>query len=156
MSHSLEVRAPFLDPALVELALSLPARRHFNALAGKRLLRRALRGLVPRHVLRGPKRGFEVPVGHWLLGPLDPLFREIVTPRALADLPGFEPAAVEAWIGQHRARSQDHGRGLWSVFALCFWLQGPGREHRALAGEGPSQLRGRSSSAATVLRSSEG
>src|SRR5437899_10616020 len=105
MAHSLEVRAPFLDPTLVELALSLPSRTHFGLFSGKRLLRRALRDLVPTHVLRAPKRGFEVPVGDWLSGPLQTLYREIVSPVALHDLPGLDPRVVRAWLEEHCARA---------------------------------------------------
>ncbi len=156
MAHSLEVRAPFLDPTLVELALSLPSRLHFGLFSGKRLLRRALRDLVPPHVLRAPKRGFEVPVGHWLAGPLQPLYREIVSPSALHDVPGLDPAVAQAWFEEHGTRARDHGRALWSLFALCFWMQGRHRAHAGGAREALRQLRGCSSSSATVLRSTEG
>ena len=156
MSHALEVRAPFLDPALVELALSLPARDHFHAFAGKRLLRRALSGIVPQDVLRAPKRGFEVPVGHWLIGPLEGLFREIVSTDSLAALPGIDPEIVTTWFEEHRASSRDHGRVLWMLFALCFWRQGPHRRNSAAASEGRRQLRACSRSEATTLRRSDG
>jgi len=156
MAHSLEVRAPFLDPTLVELALSLPSRTHFGLFSGKRLLRRAIRDLVPPHVLRAPKRGFEVPVGDWLSGPLQPLYREIVSPLALHDLPGLDPGVAQAWLEEHCARARDHGRALWSLFALCFWMQGPHRAHAGGAREALRQERGGSSSEAMVLRSTEG
>jgi len=156
MAHGLEVRAPFLDPAIVEIALSLPSSMHFGLGSGKRLLRRALRDVVPPHVLRGPKRGFEVPVGHWMAGPLLPLYREIVSSGALHALPGFEARTAERWLEEHRARVRDHGRVLWSLFALCYWLQGPHRAHSGGAVEALRQLRAVSSSAATVLRRTEG
>lgn len=156
MSHALEVRVPFLDPALVELALSVPSAAHFGVLYGKRLLRRALEGIVPRHVVRAPRRGFEVPVGHWLTGPLDRLYRDVVSPGALAEIPGVDPRVPVAWLGEHRDRARDHGRALWMLFALCFWRQGAHRAHAGAAGDIRRQLRGFSSSEATVLRRSEG
>jgi asparagine synthase (glutamine-hydrolysing) len=156
MAHSLEVRAPFLDPALVELSLSLPSRTHFGLFSGKRLLRRAVRDLVPPHVLRAPKRGFEVPVGDWLSGPLQPLYREIVSLPALRDLPGLDSGVADAWLEEHCARARDHGRALWSLFALCYWMQGPHRAHAGGAREARRQEREGSSSEATVLRRTEG
>jgi len=156
MSRALEVRAPFLDPDLVELALSLPSRAHFGALYGKRLLRRALDGVIPRHVLRAPKRDFEVPVGHWLTGSLDQLYRDVASPRALAEIPGVDPRVPGAWLREHRDRARDHGRALWMLFALCLWQQGAHRAHAGAAGDVRRQLRARSSSEATVLRRSEG
>jgi len=137
MRHALEVRAPFLDPDLVEMALSLPASAHFSASSGKRMLRRALRGVLPPAVLRGPKRGFEVPVGHWLAGPLRGLFEEVASAGALADLPGIDPREAARLFAEHRERRADHGSLLWSLFAFCWWSRGPRRAQaqvsRALA-----------------------
>ncbi len=155
MSHALEVRAPLLDPELVELALALPAAAHFSVLSSKRLLRRALRGVVPRHVLKAPKRGFEVPVGHWLTGPLAGLYQDVVSAPVLQDVAGVDPGVVRAWFAEHRARRQDHGAALWALFALCWWQRGPRRSHERSAGA-PDQLREASSSEVTFLRSSEG
>jgi asparagine synthase (glutamine-hydrolysing) len=123
MRHSLEVRTPFLDPGLVELALSLPASAHFSPFAGKRLLRRALRGLVPDRILDAPKRGFEVPVGDWIAGPLAGHFREVVTPASLEAAGGLAAAPVETWLRAHAARRTDHSRILWALFVLCHWHQ---------------------------------
>jgi len=156
MSHALEVRAPFLDPALVELAMSLPFRAHVSPFAGKRLLRRALRGIVPEHARRAPKRGFEMPVGHWLAGSLAGLFAEVVTPAALQSVAGADHRVASAWLLEHRRRQHDRGSALWALFALCWWHRGPHRIHLKDAGGTGDQLRVGSSSEAMVLRSSEG
>ncbi len=151
MRHALEVRAPFLDPELVEMSLSLPEAAHVSILSGKRLLRRALRGLVPGKVLRAPKRGFEVPVGHWLGGPLADLYREVASAEALRGLPGANPLAAGGWFAEHRARRADHGRALWALFAFCWWLRGPHARHTRAA-----QFFDDSSSDVTVFKRSEG
>jgi asparagine synthase (glutamine-hydrolysing) len=123
MRHSLEVRSPFLDPALVELSLSLPAAAHFSALSSKRLLRRALRGILPDRVLDAPKRGFEVPVGDWIAEPLADLYREVVTPAALSDVSGLDARVAASWHQSHARRRSDRGRALWALFVLCYWQQ---------------------------------
>ena len=56
MAHSLEARVPFLDPVVAELAHALPTRAKVRGLAKKRLLRRAVAPLVPRHRLRPQAR----------------------------------------------------------------------------------------------------
>jgi asparagine synthase (glutamine-hydrolysing) len=121
MRHALEVRAPFLDPALVELALSRPASEHFSPSSGKRLLRRSLRGIVPDRILDAPKRGFEVPVGDWMTGPLASHFRDVVSRPALEEAGGIAAPAVERWTAEHAARRADHGRILWALYVLCHW-----------------------------------
>lgn len=65
MLHSLEVRAPFLDRALVDFARRLPADCKFRGGTTKYLLRRAARHHLPKVILKRRKQGFALPVGQW-------------------------------------------------------------------------------------------
>ncbi len=106
MAASVEARAPFLDPQLVEFAARLPLSQHWADGGGKRILKRAFEGIVPDFVLARPKQGFGAPVWRWLSslrtigerellrdpifeyldeGELTRLFRQTPTPRQ-----GFE------------------------------------------------------------------
>ena len=67
MASSLELRVPFLDHRLVELALRMPSGLHGPA---KALLREACRDLFPPDHLDRPKQGFTLPMRPWMLGPL--------------------------------------------------------------------------------------
>jgi asparagine synthase (glutamine-hydrolysing) len=67
MAFSVEVRLPFLDPRVVEFALSLPPDFVWRNGTTKWLLRKAMRGLVPDLVLdREDKVGYETPQDRWL------------------------------------------------------------------------------------------
>ena len=69
MAHSREVRLPFLDHRLVELTLSLSRRQVFSAGESKRVLRHAMKSLVPQTVLqRRDKIGFVTPWAEWWSG----------------------------------------------------------------------------------------
>jgi asparagine synthase (glutamine-hydrolysing) len=131
MAHSLEVRVPFLDPVVAELALALPTRHKVLGPAKKRLLRRAAAGLVPRAIVHGPKRGFSIPAAAWLRGDLLPFARELLAPAALRGDGFFRPEVVTRLLDEHVARREDHSRPLWGL--LCFQLW---RERTARAGAG--------------------
>jgi asparagine synthase (glutamine-hydrolysing) len=73
MASSLELRVPFLDHRLVELALRLPSRFHGPA---KALLREACLDLFPPDYLNRPKQGFTLPMRPWMLGPLRSLCQD--------------------------------------------------------------------------------
>jgi asparagine synthase (glutamine-hydrolysing) len=120
MAHSLEVRVPFLDPMVAELALALPTRHKVLALAKKRLLRRAAAGLVPAAIVHGPKRGFSIPAAAWLRGDLAPFARELLSPEALRRDGFFRPEVVTRLLDEHAAAREDHSRPLWGL--LCFQL----------------------------------
>jgi asparagine synthase (glutamine-hydrolysing) len=88
MAHSLEVRVPFLDRAVLELGLSLPASAKVSRGITKVLLRRLLQRELPA-VARRPKRGFEIPVDAWFRSPETAELRASLRdgrPRSLARL----------------------------------------------------------------------
>lgn len=61
MGNSLEVRNPFADHELVELAYSIPMELRYDKKLSKGFLRKALKGVVPDYVLYAKKRGFTPP-----------------------------------------------------------------------------------------------
>ncbi|MBX7134667.1 MAG: asparagine synthase (glutamine-hydrolyzing) [Fimbriimonadaceae bacterium] len=70
MAFGREVRLPFLDRELVSWVFTLPEQAKIHEGVSKRLLRDAMRGLVPDVILdRHDKKGFEVPVNRWLATP---------------------------------------------------------------------------------------
>jgi asparagine synthase (glutamine-hydrolysing) len=70
MRASSELREPFLDHRLVELAVRQPADRKVTATTGKVLLRRIVSRQLPGRVVEAPKRALQTPQREWLRGPL--------------------------------------------------------------------------------------
>ncbi len=117
MACGLEVRCPFLDAEVVELALGLPARLRL----GKRVLRRAFRGLLPRAVLERGKMGFGVPLSDWLRGELRPMLEDAAASlerRALV-----EPAEVRRLLSEHLSGAADHRDRLYLLLVLELWAR---------------------------------
>lgn len=120
MAHSLEIRVPLLDKEVVDFALSLPAhtKLHGGASAdaayaqsgAKRILIDATRDLLPPDIDKQQKKGFSMPYGPWLNGPLreileDTLSRQSVSARGLFDVNLAE-----------RTRSDFYkGKGSWAL-----------------------------------------
>lgn len=126
MAHALEVRAPFLDHRLVELAASLPSQWKFRNFSGKRVLRRALSARLPRTVLSRKKSGFNAPVSAWLDGPFGTIGREMTMGAPM--LEWFEPAAIERLWSDHHAHRRDNGFKLFTLLCLALWLRNPAAE----------------------------
>ncbi len=121
MMHSLEVRVPFLDPSVVNLAWRMPGCWKMDRGRRKRVLVDAYRGLVPDVALDRPKRGFEVPIGEMLRGPIYGLFRDVVDrPTVEADnLLSFD--GVERLLADHCARRSENADILFTILSLCWW-----------------------------------
>jgi asparagine synthase (glutamine-hydrolysing) len=121
MAHSLEVRCPFQDLDVVEFAARLPGRMLLG-LRGKRLLRRAFRGLLPRAVLARQKRGFGLPLRRWMKGPIAPLVKDALLDRTARERGLFKPREVErlvARMGMDR-RATDR---VWTLLMLELWFR---------------------------------
>lgn len=128
MAVSLEGRCPLLDHRVVEFAWRLPNRVKVRGGRGKWILREVLARYVPRALFEGPKRGFDVPVGAWLRGPLRAWAEDLLTPAMLARHDLLDAAVVRRCWSDHLAGRGDHSRILWAVLMLQAWLDEHARQ----------------------------
>jgi asparagine synthase (glutamine-hydrolysing) len=120
MLEGLEARAPYLERTLVEVAMRLPGHWKVARLSTKRVLRRALEGVVPDAVLRRRKRGFAVPVARSLCGTLGARLRERLDSSTLART-WLDPTLPLELLAQHQSGQADHARRLYPLLALLEW-----------------------------------
>jgi asparagine synthase (glutamine-hydrolysing) len=119
MRSSVELREPFLDHRLFELAFRQPPERKVGAAGGKLLLRRIARTLVPRGVSEAPKRPLQTPQREWLRGPLH-RWAEGQVEAALARFGGawLDPASVRAALDDYKAHGAESSFFLWQWIGL--------------------------------------
>ena len=113
MSHSLEVRVPYLDPVIADLAMSLPdhaklgslsdfsnytdaAAGSYRATGAKRILLDIGKRFLPADFDLTPKRGFGMPFGDWLRGPLRDVLEDTLSVDSTRQRGLLDPAAVTA------------------------------------------------------------
>jgi asparagine synthase (glutamine-hydrolysing) len=121
MACSLESRVPFLDPAVTDFALALPASQKIRLLSKKRLLRKAVAPLLPDEIVNAPKRGFALPVASWFRGELLPFARDVLSPQRVRAQGMLDPDAVTAAIDVHVSGSEDLSRNIWGLICLSLW-----------------------------------
>ena len=113
MSHSLEIRVPYLDPVIADVALSLPdhaklgklsdfsgfgeaVAASYRATGAKRILLDIGKKFLPADFDLTPKRGFGMPFGDWLRGPLLDVFEDTLSVDATRQRGLLDPGAVTA------------------------------------------------------------
>jgi asparagine synthase (glutamine-hydrolysing) len=122
MLHALEVRSPFMDPALVKFAAGLNTKQLLSG-GSKRLLREAFIADLPAEVFRRKKMGFAVPIGSWFRSSLrDMLHERLFDSRSFA-AEHFNIAVVRQIYDEHQARHIDHSQRLYALLMLELWWE---------------------------------
>jgi asparagine synthase (glutamine-hydrolysing) len=117
MANGLEVRCPFLDRDVVDLALRMPTA----ARKGKGILRRAFRDLIPPSILTRGKMGFGVPLTEWLRGSLRPLLEDAMDSLGKRGL--LDAAELRRLTSEHLGGAADHRDRLWLLLVLELWAR---------------------------------
>jgi asparagine synthase (glutamine-hydrolysing) len=116
MGVGLEARVPFLDHKLVELVMSIPTEVKVRDAELKRVLKQAVRGVIPDQIIDRPKQGFGVPVEEWYTVGLGDRIRADVDPfLAASDL--LDADAVHEVLDSGRAAQS------WYLHNLALWWQ---------------------------------
>lgn len=124
MAHGVEVRVPFLDMKLVELASRIPWQLKTRGLKEKWIFKRAMDTRLPPEVLWRKKTGFGGPVRVWFSrGRLRELAEDIFSSQRFRERGLFTPAAVQALLRETSAGRKDSAYLVFAVLMVEFWLQ---------------------------------
>lgn len=122
MANSLETRVPMLDHHVVELAWRLPLHLKIREGQGKWILRQLLYRHVPQAMVDRPKKGFMVPLGAWLRGPLRSWAESLLDATRLRNEGYFNVDIVRRTWLEHSKGTRDHSLRLWSILMFQAWL----------------------------------
>ena len=123
MAHGLELRAPMLDHTLVEFAATLPLHFKHDGRMGKKIVREAVAGLLPREVLNKPKTGFGIPLGAWLQERDGKMLREVLLTERSLQRNLFNPDHLHRMVDEQVSGRRNRGRQLWALLILELWFQ---------------------------------
>jgi len=121
MFHSLEVRVPLLDLELLDLAQRIDPEDCVRNGIGKLPLRHALGKQVPPESIPIPKKGFTVPMAHWLRTDLRGHVEALLLERDPFPNGFFDRSQLAVWCEDHFSGRLDRHRGLWNLLALQLW-----------------------------------
>ncbi len=118
MASSVELREPFLDHRLFELAVRQPAERKIRGETGKWLLREIVAPLLPTELRLAPKRAVQTPQREWLRGPLR-AWAESQLEVALARCGHwFEPSVVQRTWKSFMDGEGDNSFWVWQLISV--------------------------------------
>ena len=122
MGNSLEVRQPFLDYRVAELAAQIPISLKFSRGRGKQILRNVFGDLLPEEIWDRPKMGFGVPMDHWLKTDLNELLHDTLLNGTPTVCRYIEQESIKRMVSDHVHGRQDNSQRLWSLLVLQNWM----------------------------------
>ena len=120
-SASLEVRSPFLDTRVVELAARLPLDQKLKDDRPKGMLRALAARYLPDELLTQPKRGFAPRLGGWLRDDWADLIRELTSGRDSVSARWIREPVLRQVVDEHLRGAADHADRLYAILCLEIW-----------------------------------
>lgn len=120
MAHSLEVRVPFLDKEVFEVARRIPTKYKVNKENTKYAMRMAAHRYLPDMVAEKKKLGFPVPIRIWLKE--DKYYnrvKEAFTSKAAQEY--FQTDKILRFLEDHKQSKADNSRKIWTIYMFLVW-----------------------------------
>ncbi|CAM4236475.1 asparagine synthase (glutamine-hydrolyzing) [Lederbergia lenta] len=119
MAHSLELRVPFLDKEVFNIASKIPTSLKIADGTTKYVLRKAAKGIVPDHVLDRKKLGFPVPIRHWLKDEMHDWVKDIIKNSETDHI--LNKRYILKLHEDHCQGKMDHSRKIWTALVFMIW-----------------------------------
>ncbi|WP_339205951.1 asparagine synthase (glutamine-hydrolyzing) [Paenibacillus sp. FSL K6-3182] len=120
LAHSIELRVPFLDKMVMDLASKLPTDLRVHPSNTKYALRTAAKEVLPDEWANRPKVGFPVPIRHWLR---QEKYYKLVKDMFLSDRAKlfFHTDELMKYLDSHYSGKQNYARYIWTVYVFLIW-----------------------------------
>jgi asparagine synthase (glutamine-hydrolysing) len=123
MAANLEVRVPFLNREMIEMAARMPPRLKLRGLTRKYVLKRALESVLPRDVVWRKKAGFGAPIRSWLRGALRPMIGDLLSEETIKRRGIFRPNEVRRVVDANLSGREDYNLQVFQLLGLELWHQ---------------------------------
>lgn len=120
MANSLELRVPFLDRKVFEVASRIPRKLKVNSQNTKYAMRKAAMHHLPESTAQKKKLGFPVPIRVWLREEkYYNIVKQAFTSKTAEQF--FHTDALMDILDAHYHNKCDNSRKIWTVFAFLVW-----------------------------------
>lgn len=124
MANSLEGRSPFLCKELLEYAPGLDDKFKINKTTTKYLLRQLAKSYLPEALINQPKRGFEIPLKHWVETELkDIIFDYVGADNSLSQQFIRKEFLIKLLNNKIRIPGEKRAKILWTLLSMEVWYK---------------------------------
>lgn len=122
MAHSLELRVPYLDKRIAELANTIPTKYLVNKYDTKYALRKAAEKVLPEEWAKRPKLGFPTPIKQWLKEErFYKQVRDLFEEDFVNDI--FDQDKIISLLDNNYRGDGSHRRQIWTIYTFLVWYK---------------------------------
>ncbi len=122
MANGIEARVPFLENNLVEFASTIPPRYKTRGSITKYILRKLMKGRLPRGITSMKKMGLLLPLSRLLTGKLKPFIEDILAQKKIERTGLLNPEFVSQLLREHFEGRKDNTRQVWNLAMFMVWF----------------------------------
>jgi len=123
MAAAIEGRMPFMDTEFAKTVATFDDSLVASGRGGKRVLRHAMRDLLPDNILHRKKIGFKVPVGLWFRTSMRDYVQDILTGPNSRSSQILNVRYVKQILAEHNSNRKDHDSAIWTLVNLEEFLR---------------------------------
>jgi len=123
MAASVEVRVPFVDPAVVKAAFSLPGKSKIRGRTTKAALKDAAQAWLPAEIVHRPKASFGAPLRAWISHDLSELVDDVLLGGDLVDSGFLQREPLRRLVEEERSGREDRSKQIWQLLTLELWCR---------------------------------
>ena len=122
MAHSLELRVPFLDKEVMNLARRIPTQYKLQNNTTKYIFREASYKVLPEEWAKRPKKGFPVPFAKWIKEEkYYKKVKKVLSENYVSEF--FDQKQVLNLLEEHYQGKKNNGRKIWTIYAFLLWYK---------------------------------
>lgn len=123
MSQGVEIRVPYLDKELVDLACKIPPAMKLKKQSTKYVLRKVAERYLPSDVIYRPKTGFGAPVRQWIMHDLSNMVEERLGDENLKNNGLFATDKVQKLVAANKQGKIDASYSIWALMSIDSWIK---------------------------------
>jgi len=123
MAFGVEVRVPYIDNEVVDFMSSVAPGLKMRGSTRKYLMKRALRGLLPAHILNRKKAGFGAPIRTWIVSDLKEMIGDLLCESNLKRRGFFNPDYVHRLIQENASGRHDYNYLIYILLNFELWCR---------------------------------
>ncbi|HRO44685.1 asparagine synthase (glutamine-hydrolyzing) [Agriterribacter sp.] len=123
MAASVEVRVPFIDKEVIELAMKIPGKLKYKYKQSKYILKKVAEDYLPKEIIYRPKASFGAPIRSWISGELRPLVDELLSEDAVNQREIFNYNYIRRIIDNDRKGAEDNAYRLYMLITMELWFR---------------------------------